>query len=261
MKKITPGRPRGSYLVKNITQLRLNKSSSTTLDGSVFNHFKVAPLKYETDLWAKGFDYIIGVDEVGRGCLAGPIVAGAVVWKKENLLRLLADEKNLIHKVRDSKKTTEKSRNILSELIKTEALYFCTHEISANEIDEKGIQWANKNVMVRAVKKIKEEILRCAQDDGGNIIVLTDYLDISAELNPLGIKMLPILHGDSESISISSASIVAKVYRDTLMKTDIHEKYPHYGFDKHVGYGTKFHMDKIREHGMCEEHRRTFVHV
>ena len=215
-------------------------------------------LKYETDLWDKGYDYVIGVDEVGRGCLAGPIVAGAVVWKKENLLRLLLDLKNPIHKVRDSKKVTEKSRGVLSELIQREALYFATHEISASEIDIGGIQKTNKGVMVEAVKKIVEKMDSSTRM---RIIVLTDYLDIEKELSSLGIHVLPILHGDSESITISSASIFAKVYRDNLMKTTVHEKYPLYGFDKHVGYGTAFHMDVIRKHGMCEEHRRSFVHI
>lgn len=207
-------------------------------------------LSIETDLWEKGYDYVIGVDEVGRGCLAGPICAGAVVWKRDVLLSLIEDEKNNIHKIKDSKKILESRRNELSLFIKTECLAFSVCEISSSEIDRDGIQKANKKVMIHAVQEVINKI-----EDDKKSIILTDYLDIKLS----NTEVLPVLYGDSASISISSASIIAKVYRDTLMKTSVHKRFPQFGFDRHVGYGTTLHINMIREHGICDEHRKTFL--
>lgn len=206
-------------------------------------------LSIEISLWEKGYDYVIGVDEVGRGCLAGPICAGAVAWEKEKLISLIRDEKSNIHKIKDSKKIVEKRRIELSSFIQDEAFSFSVCQVSPSEIDREGIQNANRKVMIDSVKKVINKI-----GVGKKYIVITDYLDINIE----NVEILPVLYGDSTSISISSASIIAKVYRDTLMKKEMHEKFSIYGFDKHVGYGTKLHIEMIKEYGLSEIHRRSF---
>ncbi|MGN0327340.1 MAG: ribonuclease HII [Lachnospira sp.] len=180
------------------------------------------------------FSYICGIDEAGRGPLAGPVVAGAVILPKDS--RILY--------VNDSKKLSEKKREELFEVIKGEAVSIGVGIVSAQRIDEINILQATYEAMRTAINNldIKPDIL------------LNDAVTIPM----VDIKQIPIIKGDAKSLSIASASIIAKVTRDHLMyKYD--EMYPEYGFAKHKGYGTKIHMEAIKEFGPCPIHRRTFI--
>ena len=193
-------------------------------------------LQYERALQAKGYRYIAGVDEVGRGPLAGPVVCACVIMPLE--------EESLIIGVDDSKKLSAKKREELAEEIKKRALCYMIVEVDEKRIDEINILEATKLGMKQAVEsmKITPEI------------VLTDgnmTLDISH-------KQKSVIHGDALSYSIGSASIIAKVYRDNLMD-EYAKQYPDYGFEKNKGYGTAAHIQGIKEKGLCPIHRRTFT--
>ena len=193
-------------------------------------------LQYERSLLARGYQYIAGVDEVGRGPLAGPVVCAAVIMP--------LDEEALVVGVDDSKKLSEKKRETLAEQIKARALAYTIIEIDEKVIDEINILEATKLGMKRAIEE-----LNISPD-----VVLTDgnmTLDIS-------FPQKSIIHGDALSYSIGSASIIAKVHRDALMD-EYAKEYPHYAFEKNKGYGTKAHIDGIKEHGLCPIHRRTFT--
>ena len=197
-------------------------------------------LQYERALQAKGYRYIVGVDEVGRGPLAGPVVCAAVVMPLE--------ESELIVGVDDSKKVSAKKRDLLSEEIKKRAIAYTMVEVSEKTIDEINILEATKLGMKQAVEGL------VLPDGSRPEIVLTDgnmVLDID-------LPQYSVIHGDALSYSIGAASIIAKVYRDSMM--DEYAKiYPHYGFDQNKGYGTAAHIQGIKEHGLCPIHRRTFT--
>jgi len=195
----------------------------------------------EINLWNKGIKFIAGVDEVGRGPLAGPIVAAAVIWKV-NTDFTSHEHFSLIN---DSKKLTEKRRLLLSDFIKKKALDYAVFEISPAEIDQNGVGEANKKALYEAVKMLRN----CEH-------LLTDHFSISSESDPFDETCLD--KGDQKSISIAAASIIAKVYRDNLMRGKYHQLYPQYGFDTHVGYGTKKHIEAIKKFGFCPIHRRSF---
>ena len=190
--------------------------------------------KYEIELYSKGYKLIGGVDEVGRGPLAGPVVCAAVI---------LPEDCNIIG-IDDSKKLTEKKRNELFDKIKEEAVCYNIEFVSEKEIDEINILNATKRCMEKAINnlKVKPDIM---------------LVDAVTGLN-LNCESKAIIKGDSLSYSIGAASILAKVTRDRFME-EIDEKYPEYGFKKHKGYGTKQHMDTLREIGPCEIHRRSFI--
>jgi ribonuclease HII len=197
-------------------------------------------LQYERALQAKGYRYIVGVDEVGRGPLAGPVVCAAVVMPLE--------EADLIVGVDDSKKLSAKKREQLSEEIKKKAIAYTMVEVSEKTIDEINILEATKLGMKQAVETL-------ALPDGSKPeIVLTDgnmTLDIT-------LPQFSVVHGDALSYSIGAASIIAKVYRDGMMD-EYAKEYPHYGFEQNKGYGTAAHIQGIKEHGLCPIHRRTFT--
>lgn len=188
---------------------------------------------YERKHLNNGAKYVAGVDEVGRGPLAGPVVCCAVIMP----------ECDFIDGVDDSKKLTEKKREQLAELIKQRAVCYSIAEISPQEIDQINILNAVKKCMVMAVEglKIKPDI------------TLVDGVDTALPINAEY-----LIKGDSKSYSIGCASIVAKVYRDNLMK-ELAKDYPEYSFEKHKGYGTKIHIEKIKEIGPCKLHRKTFI--
>ena len=193
-------------------------------------------LQYERALQAKGCKYIVGVDEVGRGPLAGPVVCAAVVMP--------LDEADLIVGVDDSKKVSIKKREELAEKIKEKAIAYTVYEVSAQDIDKINILQATRLGMKRAV-----EGLSVTPD-----VVLTDgnmTLDID-------FPQTSIVKGDALSYSIGAASIVAKVHRDALMD-EYAKSYPEYDFEKNKGYGTATHINAIKEHGLCPIHRRTFT--
>ena len=180
------------------------------------------------------FSYICGIDEAGRGPLAGPVVAGAVVLPKG---------KRILY-VNGSKKLSEKKREELFDVIKEEALSFGLGIVSPERIDEINILQATYEAMREAVNK-----LSVSPD-----ILLNDAVTIPG----IDIRQVPIIKGDAKSLTIASASILAKVTRDRIM-AEYDLQYPEYGFAKHKGYGTKAHIDAIRQFGPCPIHRKTFI--
>lgn len=193
-------------------------------------------LVYERACLSRGAKFIAGVDEVGRGPLAGPVVCAAVIMP--------LDEALIIEGVDDSKKLSEKKRETLDKLIRERALYLSVFEVDEKRIDEINILQATREGMKNALLN-----LPIAPD-----VVLTDgnmTLDIP-------FAQQSIVKGDALSYSIGAASIVAKVYRDRKM-VEYAKEYPAYGFDRNKGYGTAEHIGAIKELGLCPIHRRTFT--
>lgn len=189
---------------------------------------------YENEALASGYDIVCGVDEAGRGPLAGPVYAAAVVLKKGQT----------IEGVNDSKKLSEKKREELFDKIVSECSAFSVGTASEREIDEINILQATFLAMERAVDglSIKPDI---ALVDGNQI-------------PPLDCAVKTVIKGDAKSESIAAASIIAKVSRDRYMK-EMAAKYPEYQFEKHKGYGTKLHYEMIEKYGICEIHRKSFL--
>ena len=198
-------------------------------------------LKIEQELWDKGYNYIACIDEVGRGCLAGSVVTCAIIMPKDLL----------IDGVNDSKKLTAKKRDNLYEIIKDSAIAYGIGELDCNKVDEYNIKNATKLAMVQAIENIR--------DKEGNKII-PDYVIVDAEELNIDIPQSSIIHGDANCHGIAAASIIAKVTRDRIMK-EYHLKWPEYGFDSHKGYGTKYHLEALRQHGPCPIHRMTFAPI
>lgn len=191
-------------------------------------------LEFENQALSEGYKFIAGVDEVGRGCLAGCVVAAAVI---------LDFSKPIPEGLNDSKKLSAKKRESLDSLIKENALSYAIAQVEADEIDRINILEATKKAMRLAIEKLDPS---------------ADFLLIDAvQLKTLFIPQKAIIHGDAISASIAAASIIAKNYRDNLMQ-EMDKIYPNYGFAKHVGYGTKAHFEALRKHGACEIHRKSF---
>lgn len=190
-------------------------------------------LVYERKHIDSGAKYVAGVDEVGRGPLAGPVVCCAVIMPLDDL----------IEGVDDSKKLTEKKREALYEVIKNKAVAYSICEISQEEIDEINILQAVRKCMTKAVNTLS------VRPD----VTLVDGVDTNLPINAEYLTK-----GDSKSYTIGCASILAKVYRDRLM-SEYAKTYPQYGFEKHKGYGTKTHIETIKEIGPCKLHRKTFI--
>ena len=191
-------------------------------------------LEYEALYISQGYRAVCGVDEAGRGPLAGPVCAAAVIFP----------EGLVIEGVDDSKKLTEKKRELLFDIIKEKALAYSVAWASVEEIEEMNILNAAMLAMKRAVE---------------NLSVKADFALIDGNKTPqLTIPCLAIVKGDALSQSIAAASILAKVSRDRLM-LELAKKYPQYHFEKHKGYGTKVHRDALLEYGPCEIHRPSFL--
>jgi len=191
-------------------------------------------IDFERQAIADGYEFIAGVDEVGRGCLAGVVVAAAVVL---NLSKPLPEGLN------DSKKLSAKRRETLDAQIRENAVCFAIAQIEADEIDRINILQATKKAMISAVGKLNPA---------------ADFLLIDAlQLKEINLPQKAIIHGDAISASIAAASIIAKTYRDNLMR-ELDKTYPEYGFSSHVGYGTKAHYEALKKHGACPLHRKTF---
>lgn len=193
-------------------------------------------LEIEKDALSKGYSLIGGIDEAGRGPLAGPVVSACVIMP--------LGEEDIIEGIDDSKKLSAKKRAALFEKIKEKAVAYYVSVVSEKVIDEINILEATKKSMKECVEKIS---------------VKPDILFVDAvKLDAGDIPVLPIIHGDALSYSIAAASILAKVTRDRLME-DYDKIYPAYGFSKHKGYGTKAHIEALKTNGPCEIHRRTFI--
>ncbi len=189
-------------------------------------------LEYERKYYEKGM-VVAGVDEVGRGPLAGPVVCCAVIMPKGEV----------IDGVTDSKKLSEKKREQLAEKIKSSAVSYFIAQVDQEEIDRINILNAVKKCMVMAVKG-----LSVTPD-----VTLVDGVDTGLE-----IPAEYVIKGDQKSYSISCASILAKVFRDNMM-VEQSKIYTGYGLEKHKGYGTKAHIESIKENGPCKLHRKTFI--
>ena len=188
-------------------------------------------------------EYIIaGIDEAGRGPLAGPVVAGCVVLDRTKEILFL----------NDSKKLSKKRREELFVEIKEKALAFGVGIVSEKIIDEINILEATHVAMKEAFENANSMY---KEKFGKDISLL--FVD-ALKIKNIDVKQVSIIHGDALSISIAAASIVAKVTRDEMME-EYDKKYPEYGFANHSGYGTKFHMDKLKEIGPCEIHRKSFL--
>lgn len=191
-------------------------------------------LLYENESKLKGFQSVCGVDEAGRGPLAGPVCAAAVILH----------DNQIIEGVNDSKKLSEKKRETLFDVIRQSVKAYSIAFATVEEIEEMNILNATMLAMKRAVDGLK---------------LKADYALIDGNRLPeLDIPCEYVIKGDAKSMSIAAASILAKVSRDRLCYKYA-EKYPQYGFDKHKGYGTKLHTERIREFGPCEIHRMSFL--
>ena len=189
---------------------------------------------FEDEARAGGFQLIAGVDEVGRGALAGPVVAAAVI---------LDPERPLPEGLDDSKKLTPLQRERIADEILQTALAFAVGQVEPEEIDRLNILQASRLAMIEALKQLDP----CA-----------DYLLIDAvQLKETNLPQKAIIHGDSISASIAAASVVAKTYRDALMRS-FHELHPQYNFARHVGYSTREHLEALRQYGPCHIHRKSF---
>lgn len=191
-------------------------------------------LEFEKEALAKGYKSVCGVDEAGRGPLAGPVCAAAVILP----------EGVIIDGVNDSKKLSEKKRKSLFDVIREQALSYSIAYATVDEIEEINILNATMLAMRRAI-------------DG--LDIKADYAMIDGnKIPPIDIDAECIVKGDAKSMSIACASILAKVSRDRLLYKYA-EEYPMYGFDKHKGYGTKVHREAILKYGPCPYHRKSFL--
>ena len=184
----------------------------------------------------EGYNYICGIDEAGRGPLAGPVVVAAVIMPKDSM----------IEGVNDSKKVSEKKREKLYELIIEEAISsYSVGIVDQNEIDRINILNATKAGLTEAVRtlKVKPELI---------------LVDALTNIDTCGVPYQSIIKGDAKSYSIAAASIIAKVTRDRIMR-EWDKVYPQYGFERHKGYGTAAHISAIKENGLCPLHRLSFV--
>jgi len=190
--------------------------------------------EFEEDLYKKGLKNIAGVDEVGRGPLIGPVVTACVVLPSDFYLEGLTD----------SKKLSEKKREQYYEYIVNNCVEYAVGIVSAQEIDEINIYEATKKAMKQAIYKVSKKIK-------------LDHVLIDAMPLDIDIPTTSIIKGDIKSISISAASVIAKVTRDHMMY-ELDKKYPMYGFKNHKGYPTKKHIEALKKYGLIEGYRKTY---
>lgn len=196
-------------------------------------------LKFESDLWDSGLQFIAGLDEAGRGALAGPVSVGAVVLLNDKPLL-----SRTLGRVRDSKQLTPLQRDSIAPAIKDIALAWSVGFADADEIDSQGIVRATRLAAIRALHQFS---------------ISPQYLltDFRLELPQLDISQTSIVKGDAHCLSIACASILAKTERDALMR-ELDERHPGYGLAKHKGYGTQAHRSALRRLGLSSVHRKTF---
>lgn len=212
-------------------------------------------LENEQKYIKQGYDFVIGIDEAGRGPLAGPVVAAAttVVKSEKGKVRSNFSLEGDLLKVKDSKKITPGGREKLFELLtNNESIKYGVGIVSEKIIDEKNILQATLMAMKNAVENLMK---KNPQITPQNSVILIDGKDI---IENLDFDQHSIIGGDDKVWSVAAASIIAKVSRDKMMG-EYHKKYPQYCFDKHKGYGTKLHFEMIAKHGQCAIHRRSFL--
>lgn len=181
-------------------------------------------LNYQDQFYSKKIKVIVGVDEAGRGPLAGPVVAAACILSRAYINK----------EINDSKQLSEKKREELFEIIKKDAIAYGVGVVSAEEIDKLNIYEATKKAMTEAINNLKVKF----------DLILTDAMPLKG----FDVEVVPIIKGDAKALPIAAASIIAKVTRDHMMY-ELAKKYPEYGFDEHKGYGTKKHMDALKKYG------------
>lgn len=191
-------------------------------------------LELEQQLWGQGLEHIAGVDEVGRGCLFGDVVTAAVILPQGLILE----------GVNDSKKLTEKKRDILYDVIIEHAISYSITRLPAEVIDDINIKQASRLAMKQAVESLS---------------VKPDFVLVDAEKLDITYPQDAIIKGDARSQSIAAASILAKVTRDRLCMNEWHEQYPEYNIAKHKGYGTKVHYEALEKYGASSMHRQSFL--
>ncbi|MDP4089759.1 MAG: ribonuclease HII [Bacillota bacterium] len=221
---------------KNVCSLGLRLENRLTKYRAEMNRMRGL---YEFDRSFGNYTYVAGIDEVGRGPLAGPIVAAAVVLKNENPL-----DECMILGLNDSKKISPEKRERLYDIITNNALYYKISQIENTDIDKLGIAYCNNMVFIRACSGLT------LKPD----LVLSDGYPIRG----YAINNKGVVKGDTKSAAIAAASIIAKVYRDKLME-EYSRIYPQYGFEKNAGYGTQEHIDAIRKYGITPIHRKSFL--
>lgn len=191
--------------------------------------------KIEKEIYENGYKNICGIDEAGRGPLAGPVVVAGVIMPKDSM----------IEGVNDSKKVSEKKREMLYDKIIEEAISYSIAIIGQDIIDKINILQATKQGVTSVIKGL---------DVKPNLIII----DALQNIDTAGVQYKSIIKGDAKSYSIGAASILAKVTRDRIMR-QWDEVYPQYGFAKHKGYGTSAHIQAIKEYGLCPIHRKSFT--
>lgn len=211
---------------------------------------KIPHFSFEKKLWKRGYRFVAGADEVGRGSWAGPVVAAAVVFDKDLIAQL---SNNLPVQIDDSKKLNPKQREKAAVWIKKNALSWGIGKVPASTINRFGIVKATKMAFRRAIKETNKRV------EAGKI----DFLLVDAFYVPYtkGLRrknQKAIIHGDAKSISIAAASIIAKVYRDKLMRK-LGRKHKVYDWGRNKGYGTVKHQEAIKKYGLTRLHRKEFV--
>jgi len=206
-------------------------------------------LLFERELWGKGLKYIAGIDEVGRGALAGPMVVCAAILDKNRIPDFEDVPNELVPytQVRDSKLVTPNRRSILSAFLINEVLSYSIVEVPHHELDDQGLVASTQKAFSSAVKKLDIKPHHVFTDN-------YEVPDIAQQ------SQTNLIRGDNKSMTIAAASIIAKVYRDNLMVKlhEKHDKYKVYGFDRHKGYGTVYHRAMIKKHGRSDIHRVSF---
>lgn len=224
---------------------------------------KLPNFNEERELWEKGVEFVIGVDEVGRGSFAGPVVAASVIFPAGANF-----ETSILAKINDSKLLLPKTRKILSKEIKREALSYSISRVGVSKINKIGIGKAARKAIRKAIKSIMHKVSGSKYQiknihNTKYIIHPTKFFVLADGFHIKHIRGIGLTHqkgiikGDTKSISIAAASIIAKVYRDKLMRK-LNKKYPVYGFYRNKGYGTKFHQIALAKHGLSDIHRTSF---
>lgn len=197
---------------------------------------------YEKIYWNKGTSYVIGLDEVGRGAFAGPVVTAGVIFSPFSVP---------IFGVNDSKLLTKRKREQLDTIIRKSCLSFALSVVSVSVINRIGIHKATQVSFRQVIRKFQNLYFN------QSFYILVDGFAIPHIAHIGKNQQQAIIKGDQKSISIAAASIIAKVHRDQIMQS-LHKQYSVYGFIKNKGYGTKYHQQQIKQHGLCDLHRKSF---
>ncbi len=212
----------------------IKRNENALHPSSFIPHPSIVGTTFEEAARSRGYSFIAGLDEVGRGALAGPVVAAAVI---------IDPEAPLPRGLNDSKKLNAAQRERITSELRETVVAYSVGLVSPEEIDRTNILLATRRAMIAALEQLNPS---------------ADYLLIDAlQLKESSLPQRAIIHGDSISASIAAASVIAKTYRDSLMR-DYCAVYPQYGFASHVGYGTLSHLAALRTHGACPIHRRSF---